>query len=116
MLVAADVAKGEAADSARWNSLQIQRPSTATEYVHIITTCSDEANRPLRDKHLVFVHPRSDKDLILFPCLIQSRAWTNVRGRVSGIHNKRPASIWIRWRDIQGFWSILVLRVWFRIH
>src|SRR5688572_15082816 len=115
MLVAADVAKSQAADEARRDLLQIQWTAPAGEYLYIVAACSDESNRPLRDKYLVFVYPRTDKDLVFFPCFIQRCAWTNVGCRIPGIHNERPASIWIRRRDFQRVGSILTLpvRSWF---
>lgn len=65
MLVAADIAKGDAADLSARHTLQIAGATSSTENRDVIATGSDEINRSFSNHEAIFIHTRLDENLVI---------------------------------------------------
>ena len=98
MLITAHIAEGNPADHARGDPLEIERPSATAVNLHVITPGADKEHRTVRDKDFVFIHSRSNEDLISLTGPLQCRARPDVGVGIAGVDNQRPAPLRIgRW-------------------
>src|SRR5207249_1695264 len=101
ILVAADVPEGHPRKEAAPHSLQVERPATPAEYLHVIPSSTDEQDRPLDHEDFVLVEPGPDKGLIIGAGILKRSARSWVGTGIIGIHDKRLATGWIRRRLLQ---------------
>jgi hypothetical protein len=65
MLVASNISKRDAGDAAARDLLEIERPPTPGKNLHIVSIGSYQMNWSSRDKNLIFVDSRANKDLVV---------------------------------------------------
>src|SRR5439155_15760897 len=92
ILVAADVAKGDARDATARDVLQIERPAAPAEDLYRIPAGPAHEDRPIYDEDLILVNAGPDKDLIIRAGVLERVAGPVVGRRVLRIHDKHLAA------------------------
>lgn len=98
MLIAPDVAEGNAGNTPTRNSLEIERTAAARKHLDGVSTGPHLLNRSLGQNDLVLIDPRPNKDLISFPGLEKRCTWTRERHRIPRINDKRAPAERALWR------------------